>query len=341
MKVLETIPEISSEPLDRMVKGCEAFHILVTAIDLEIFDLLEEPGTAGQIATKIDTDPFLTEKFLNAFVALEFLSKEDDMYKNTKLASTFLVKDSPFYQGNLLRLSGKNSDKRLMLNSILKGDTPTINGERFENVFDSSFILAMAEGSMRGSLHRTVKEVMSLPEFLKARTLLDLGGGHGLYAIAFAETYPELEATVFDLPHVTEVTKEFIERYGMNDKVGVVGGNFFDDEIGTGYDIVFASDVFYRKPDVLSDVLKKVYNALNNNGSIVLKHWILNNERTAPPTSVLFDLNLSLRGDMHHIYTKNECVELLENAQFSNVRVLDMTSETSPSVLIIGDKEVQ
>ncbi|WP_305063902.1 methyltransferase [Methanococcoides sp.] len=341
MKVLDTIPEISSEPLDRMVKGCEAFHTLLTALDFDLFDLLEESKTAEQISSEVCTDTSLTGKFLNALVALQFLSKENGKYTNTKLASTFLVKDSPFYQGNLLRLSGRNSDNRSMLNSILKGDVSEAKEGRFEDVFDSSFILAMAEGSMRGSLHRTIKEVSTLPEFQKARTLLDLGGGHGLYAIAFAETNPDLEATVFDLPHVTEVTKEFIERYDMNDKVGVIGGNFFEDEIGSGYDIVFASDAFYRKPDVLPGVLKKVYDALNNNASVVLKHWILNDERTAPPTSVLFDLNLSLRGDMHHIYTESECIELLENAQFSNVRVLDISSQTSPSVLIIGDKEVQ
>ncbi|WP_135612699.1 methyltransferase [Methanococcoides sp. AM1] len=340
MKVLDTIPEISSEPLDRIVKGCEAFHILLIALDFDLFDMLEESKTAEQISSEICTDASLTGKFLNTLVALQFLSKENDKYMNTKLASTFLVKDSPFYQGNLLRFSGRNSDKRSMLNSILKGDVPEANKGRFEDVFDSSFILAMAEGSMKGSLHQTMKEVSTLPEFEKARTLLDLGGEHGLYAIAFAEMNPELEATVFDLPHVTGVTKEFIERYDMNDKVGIIGGNFFEDEIGSGYDIVFSSDVFYRKSDVLAGVLKKVYNALNNKGSIVFKHWILNDERTAPPTSVLFDLNLSLRGDMHHIYTENECVELLENAQFSNVRVLDISSQTSPSMLIIGDKEV-
>ena len=323
-----------------MVKGCEAFHILLTALDFELFDLLQELKTAEQISSEIGTDASLTEKFLNALVALQLLSKHDGRYTNSKLASTFLMKSSPFSQGNLLRLSGRNSDNGSKLNSILKGDVQKKKGERFEDVFDPSFILAMAEGSMRGSLHRTVNEVSVLPEFQNARKLLDLGGGHGLYAIAFAEMNPDLKAAVFDLPHVTEVTKEFIERYGMNERIGVIGGDFFEDEIESGYDIIFASDVFYRKPDELSSVLKKVYDALNKGGSITLKHWILNDDRTAPPTSVLFDLKLSLWGDRHHIYTESEYIELLKSAEFSNVRVLDISSQTSPSVIIIGNKEV-
>ena len=33
-----------------------------------------------------------------------------------------------------------------------------------------------------------------------ARRLLDIGGGHGRYALAFLHKHPELRATVFDSP---------------------------------------------------------------------------------------------------------------------------------------------
>ncbi|HDN65044.1 MAG TPA: methyltransferase domain-containing protein [Methanosarcinales archaeon] len=339
MRVMDMIPEIGSEPLDRILKGCEASNILRTSLDLDIFDLLEEPKTAEQVSSETGTVAAFTEKFLNALCTIDLLSKRDGNYTNTQLASTFLVRKSPFYQGNMIRLSGNNSLNWLKLGSVMKGDVQKEKNKRFEDVFDPSFILAMAEGSMRGSLHRTTKEVSTLPEFKRARTLLDLGGGHGLYAIAFAEMNPELDATVFDLPPVTEVTREFIKRYDMNERVNVAGGDFALDDIGHGYDIVFASDVFYRKPDVLFSILKKIHDALNDGGSIMLKHWILNDDRTAPPTSVLFDLMLSLRGDWHHIYTEDEYTELLRDAGFSNVRLLDISSQTSPSALIIGNKD--
>lgn len=340
MKVLDTIPEISSEPLDRIGRDCEALHILFTALDFDLFHLLEEPKTARQISEEIETEPYLTEKFLNALVALQLLSKHDDRYTNTKLASTFLVKSSPFYQGNLLRLSAKGYDNWSKMSSILKGEIQKKNDGRFEDVFNPSFILAMAEGSMRGSLHRTVKEVSTLPEFQRARKLLDLGGGHGLYAITFSQTNPNLEAVVFDLPHVIEVAKEFITKCGMEERIAIIGGNFLEDDIGNGYDIIFVSDVLYRKKDVLMCILKKIHDALNDNGSIVLKHWLLNDDRTAPLVSVLFDLKLSLRGDRHYIYTEKEYIELLQEVGFSSIRTLDISSSSSPSTIITGEKEV-
>ena len=340
MKVLDTIPEISSEPLDRIRKDCEALHILFTAFEFDLFNLLEEPKTANQISGEIETNPYLTEKFLNALVALQLLSKHDNKYTNTKLASTFLVNSSPFYQGNLLRLSAKGSDNGSKMSSILKGEIQKENDGRFEDVFDPSFILAMAEGSMRGSLHRTVKEVSTFPEFQRARKLLDLGGGHGLYAITFSQINPNLEAVLFDLPHVTEVAKEFIAKYEMEERVAIIGGNFLEDDIGNGYDIIFVSDVFYRKKDVLMSILKKIHDALNDNGSIVLKHWLLNDDRTGPLVSVLFDLKLSLRGDRHYIYTENEYIELLQEVGLSSIRTLNISSSSSPSVIITGKKEV-
>ena len=339
MRVMDTVHEIDSEPLDRIVKGCEASNILRTALDFDLFDLLEESKTAEQVSSETGTVAALTEKFLNALCTTDLISKRDGAYVNTPLAATFLVKKSPFYQGNMIRLSGNNSLNWSRLGSAMKGDVPEEMDGRPEGVFDSGFILAMAEGSMRGSLHQTVKEVAALPEFKRARTILDLGGGHGLYAIAFAEMNPELDATVFDLPPVTEVTREFIGRYGMDERVSVAGGDFAMDDIGHGYDIVFASDVFYRKPDALSGVFEKIHDALNGGGSIMLKHWILNDDRTAPPTSVLFDLMLSLRGgDWHHIYTETEYIELLEGAGFSDIRVLDVSSQVSPSVILVGNK---
>lgn len=252
MKLLDTDPKLNSDLLDGMIKGCEKSRILFTALDLGLFDLLDESMTVEDISSNIKSDIKLTGKFLNTLVAMEFLNKDDGKYSNTGLASTFLVKSSPFYQAQILRLSGNMSHDWSILGSALKGDVPEENEKKIEDVFDPNFIHAMAQGSMRGSLHRTVNEVSVLPEFNNAKKLLDLGGGHGLYSIAFAQKNPGLNATVFDLPHVTRVTKEYIERYDMNGRVNVTGGDLLENEIGDGYDIIFASDVLYRKPDALS-----------------------------------------------------------------------------------------
>jgi len=62
MKVLDTDPKISSEPLDSMMKSCEGSRFLFTALDFNLFDLLDESMTAEEISSKIGTDASMTGK---------------------------------------------------------------------------------------------------------------------------------------------------------------------------------------------------------------------------------------------------------------------------------------
>jgi len=81
---------------------------------------------------------------------------------------------------------------------------------------------------------------------LKAvRHLLDLGGGPATYAISFAQANPKLKATVFDLPMPIDIARENIAKNGLTDRVGTLAGNFLKDEIGTGYDFIWISQILH------------------------------------------------------------------------------------------------
>lgn len=60
----------------------------------------------------------------------------------------------------------------------------------------------------------------------KAKTLLDLGGGPGCYAIEFVKANPGLKAVVFDLPGVTPLTQQYIAQEGLEDRVGTLPGDY-------------------------------------------------------------------------------------------------------------------
>jgi len=58
----------------------------------------------------------------------------------------------------------------------------------------------IAKGTMLGRLQATLKTVKEIPEFEASRKLIDLGGGHGLFGIGFAQENPDLEVVIFDQP---------------------------------------------------------------------------------------------------------------------------------------------
>lgn len=330
---LVDLPGISSEPLDTIVSGSEISQVLFTAIENDIFSSLQEMKKAEQLSQEIKTDPWLTERLLNCLVAMRLLLKRDSGYTNTKVAETFLVKESTFYQGNLLKLRMKcYRDYWLKLSQALRRGG--IHQGREEEIYDRAFILAHAEGALRGELQRAVSAIASLPEFKKATKLLDLGGGHGLYAIAFAQLNLNLDAFVFDLPHVTEVAKEFINQYGMQERVRVIPGDFTKDDLGNGYDIVFASDA------TISGILGNIYNALKDDGVLIYRRWTLDDNKTAPLTSVLFDLMLSLLRSEHSVCTLTEYLDSLEKAGFTGEHVLDISIPSDPTKIIVARKRV-
>jgi len=339
MKKIEE-PKIDSNLIDEIARGFQLSQVLFTGMEYCLFDCLKHEKTAEELSEKLKTNLVITKKFLNVLVSLKLISKNNGKYINTETAQTYLVKDSPFYQGNLLKIIEQGNNIWFNLGKALKEEnTPKQPNGKQEAVFDKSFILAMAEGGIRGPLQRTIKSVSDLEEFNKAKTLLDIGGGHGLYAIGFAQENPSIETTVFDLPPVIGVAKDFIEQYGMHDRVDTLAGDYMKDDLSGKYDIIFASDTFYQPRKILQILLKKIYNSLNDGGLLISKHWVVNEDKTEKPTVVFWDLWLSLLKYPHYVYTVNEYTELLREQNLLITHAIDISIPPDPSVIIVAKKE--
>src|SRR3990172_2936966 len=95
MKQLQILRQLSG--------GFRASRVILTANNYEIFEHLRTLQTAEALAKKINTDPRATEILLDAVTALGLLKKTGTRYRNTDLAGKFLLKTSPWCQGDMLR----------------------------------------------------------------------------------------------------------------------------------------------------------------------------------------------------------------------------------------------
>lgn len=77
------------------------------------------------------------------------------------------------------------------------------------------------------------------------RCLLDVGGGTGLYSIAYLQAHPGLEAIVWDRPEVLKVARELAEVHGVADRLECRAGDMFADAVPEGVDAVLLSNVLH------------------------------------------------------------------------------------------------
>jgi 2-polyprenyl-3-methyl-5-hydroxy-6-metoxy-1,4-benzoquinol methylase len=278
-------------------------RVLLTANNYRIFDHLEKQKSAGNMAGRLKTDPRATEILLDALAGLGLLKKQNNKYRNTALSSKFLVSGSPFYQGNIIRHAETLWQNWSGLDEIIKTGMPYRKAHDHE-----AFILGMHDlASLK--VEKVIREI----GLKGVRTALDVGGGPGTYSIEMARR--GVVVTLFDRPETVEIAKKVINNApqpplklrGGEGGVNFLRGDFIHDNIGNGYDLIFASQIIHSMPEKDNIcLLKKCKKALNSGGRIVIQEFLISSDLTQPPNSALFSVNMLVNTDGGRCYSPDE-----------------------------------
>jgi SAM-dependent methyltransferase len=337
---MKKLPEInqSYEGLYKMLIAPIRSKLLLTGIELKVFNVLSEHKQPKDVAEAIGTHPNNTRVFLDGLAAMDLLQKKDGLYRNSPVAQAFLVENSPTYLGRLLTFM-KPDDQFLqnLPKQVKEGPPPPPEKPPFseEALVKGVALMADIERARRSS--DLVKIVSELPEFPSFQKMLDLGGGPGLIGMSIVDAHPEMKGVVFDIPPVVKETKNFIKEYGMEARMEVLGGDFNRDSIGGGYDLVWTSSALQFAVDIDS-VVKKVYAALNPSGVFVSVYpFGLTHEQTKPESIVLSLLSMALMGQ--EVRFDHGCVaDSMLRVGFKSVRSRDIDSFMGPMELDIARK---
>lgn len=256
-------PGLLFEKLDAAVRGFREFSLISAAVELGIFDACTTPVTVVELASRILADAEMCGLLCEALVAEGLLAKNNGRYMDTPVAATFLVRSSPWSQVQYTRqLARMGQDLWTPLARIVHDGPVQYDKEDF---FREYSLPAMAENALSGRLQAVIRAITSLHDFSRVRRVLDLGGGHGLYAIALGMQRPDIEAWVFDLPHVVTLAGRYLEQYKVTN-VHLVPGDFFRDPFGEAYDLIISSS----NPSGKSvELLPKISGAIREGGYFV------------------------------------------------------------------------
>ena len=299
--------------------------ILLTAVKLDLFSALDgRSRTSKEAADRLGADERTLTLLMNALVAMRVLAKEGDSYTNTEVARTYLVKHAPQYVGHLLVLHDAEWDNWGKLEQTIRtGRSPAT-----KHVFETDPELGM---NVLSVLHRIGQQ--SGPEFAKrlalddARTMLDLGGGAGTNAIAFVTTYPNLVATVFDLPATLCLTEKAVKEADLEGRIVLKAGDFNRDPLGGPYDLVLMSDILhYQDCTANAAIVKKVFAHLAPAGRLVIKDRFLDPSGTGPAWTTAFAVHILVNTEEGSCYRTADAMRWMTDAGFQSVTELERTA---------------
>jgi len=321
------------DDLNRMVRGYQESRILLSALELDVFTAVGEGATAAVVARRCGTDRRATELLLNALVALGVLRLTGDAYANAPAAAQFFVADAPDDARIALRHNLSLWSTWSSLTDAVREGHTALRAEMRERGDDWTvpFIAAMHRGATaRAPL------VVEAVGARGVRRMLDVGGGSGAYAIAFAHADPELTAVVLDLPTVLPIAAGHIEEAGLSKRVTTRAGDLRKDDFGRDFDLVFLSSICHMLgPDGNRDLLARAARALAPGGRVVIQDFILEPDRTGPRQAVLFAINMLVGTEAGSTYTEADYAAWLTAAGLSELRRVRLRG---PADLMVGTR---
>jgi predicted O-methyltransferase YrrM len=296
-------------------------RILLSAAEMNLFTRLEEkPSSAKDLAGRLHADPRGMAILLDALAAMGLLDKEAGTYRTVPAAAPFLSDQSPRSVLPMILHAAHLWEIWSGLTGIVRGggspEPPESEAKDADEL--QAFIGAMHVVGMPMA-EKIVTAVQPGP----ARNLIDVGGASGTYTIAFLQAAPELKATLFDRPAVIQMARKRLAEAGVLDRVRLVAGDFYRNELPGGHDLALLSAIIHQNsPEENVDLFQKVFRALIPGGRIVIRDHVMEPDRTEPKDGAIFAVNMLVNTEGGSTYTYDEIRGWLEEAGFANVRFL-------------------
>ena len=323
----DPVGEHFTDPVDRMASGYRACQILLTANRLGLFELLVDgPLGADELSSRLEADRRGVRILCDALVAEGLLEREGTGYTNGPLVEQFLLSHSPSSRVHSLRHTAKLYERWGRLHDAVVHGRPV--AEEFldpELVGDEEqFAKAMADVGRVSAVETS--EVLDLGG---VRRLLDMGGGPAIYAIEFARRHPDLEVVVFDSPNTLQVAERNIRTAGLEDRISCRAGNALEDDLGAPYDLIFISNVVHIYSAATNQqLLGRCATALEPGGRLVIKDFLLDDDRLNPPGGAVFAVNMLVSTDGGDCYTVKEVVDWLRDHGLRFESLIDVATKS-------------
>ena len=301
-------------------------RVLIAALELDLFTAI---GTDAWTIPDLARDVKVSERGLailcRSLAMAGVLKKQGETYTNSRLGATALNAHHPAYRGDYLRLITSHwADWGRLLESVKSG-LPIDHDEPEEPDYRRRFTWAMHHRTQE-----TAPKIAAQINLRGARTLLDLGGGPGTYAMAFLAKNPTLLATVCDRPVALDVAKEIASTHKAGARLSYLPLDVMTDDIPGIYDVIWYSNVLHiYSPQENQALFRRALASLNPGGRLLIQDAFLHDRKGLfPEEASLFAVSMLLFTERGNTYSAAETRAWLKDAGFERIKVLRMKKGT-------------
>jgi len=309
--------------------GMALSGVLIAATRLGLTErLAAAPATVDELATDLDLDPVAVRLLLDCLRSAGHVACHEDRdqqarYQLSRRSRRWL---DPASDLSVARFIACNADYWAWwsdLSEVARARTPFGHHDAAP---DDPYWRRSVTGQFELARLSAAEVAAKLRLPRDARSVLDVGGGHGWYSAELCQRHPRLAATVLDLPGSARIGREIIARAGLADRVRHCEGDALTEDWGEdvagGYDLVLCFNLIHHlDPAQVVGLLARLRGVLAPGGCLAVMDAFAVPQRRSSAAANFLGMFVYLSSGAQ-AYTPAQLHEWLDAAGFAQPRKL-------------------
>ncbi|MGY1439932.1 class I SAM-dependent methyltransferase [Streptomyces reniochalinae] len=305
----------------RLINGYWATGVIGAAAGHSLFTHLENgAGTATELADRAGIAERGAQTLLDGLVSVGLVEVHGGRYRNTPEASAYLVDGTPTSLSGFAKLKLKHMSGLTALPEVVRAGGPVHDAvtEVADNPHWEELVTALAAQSVpTATMAAEVLEVASAGPL----SVLDVGGGSGVYSSVLLEANPAARSTQIDWERINGIARRLLAERGVADRFTTVAGDFHTTDFGTGeYDIALYSHIAHQEgPEDNVEVFARLRGALKPGGALVVCDYVVDDDRSGPAFPLMFAAEMLVKSNRGGTWRRSDYRDWLLKAGFRDV----------------------
>lgn len=311
-------------PIWDVIEGLGRFHVLVSAIELGVFDALETTGavTVEALATRLGASVRHLQALVQALAGMGLVEHCGERYDLNDTSRRYLTSSGaatmaalvPVAPGPLVNWSNLTETvRRGRPARPIEDDPVAFYAPLVRGTFAT--ILRCAQRADRQLSYSTLSEPR----------VLDIAAGLAPWSIAVLTSNPGATAVINDLPEILAAAEPLLADHLLTDRVELRPGDLHDISLEPDhYDLAVLGHVCRAEPDRLGrELVERAAAALRPGGRMLLTDYFLDRQVELGPHAAMMSVTIAASTREGRCRTADEYAGWMRAGGLHNIRLIE------------------